>query len=116
MTEPITEIGTALQYGGQTTAFASYIVESQTDNEAETAKEDIDNADGSLSTRAIYKRLPKISFTLICKAGAVPATDFPVENKCAATGTYLSWYVDSAAITRTKSPTKLSVTLTSLGI
>ena len=113
---PILEIGTPLQYGGQTTAFGSYIVESQTDNEAETDKEDVSNADGALSTRAIFKRLPKITFNLIAKANAVPATDFPPDAKCVATGTYSGWYVDSAPIVRSKSPTKITVTLTSLGI
>jgi hypothetical protein len=116
MSAPITQVGTSLLYGGQTTAFASYIVESQTDNEAEAGKEDVFNADGSLATRAVYYRWPKITFNLIAMAGATPATDFPPEAKCAATGTYSGWWVDGAPVVHTKSPTKITVTLTSIGI
>ncbi len=116
MTAPVTQVGTTLQFGGQTTAFASYIVESQTDNEAEVGKEDTFDADGAIANRAVYYRFPKITFNLIAKSGAAPATDFPPEAKCAATGTYSGWWVDSAPIVRSKSPTKITVTLTSIGL
>lgn len=113
---PILQVGTSLIFGGQTTAFTSYIVESQTDNEAETSKEDILNADGAIVTRAVYSRWPKITFNLICKAGAAPTTDFPPDALCAASGTYSGWWCDSAPVVRSKSPTKVTVSLTSIGI
>lgn len=116
MTAPITQVGTTLMFGGQTTVFSSYIVESQTDNEVEAGKEDTFNADGSIANRAVYYRWPKITFNLIAKSTANIETDFPPENKCVATGTYSGWWVDSAPIVRSKSPTKITVTLTSIGI
>lgn len=116
MTAPITQVGTTLLFGGQTTVFSSYIVESQTDNESEVGQEDIFDADGALSTRAVYYRWPKITFNLICKSGAAPDTDFPPGNKCVATGTYSGWWVEGAPITKSKSPRKVTVTLVSIGI
>jgi hypothetical protein len=103
-------------FGGQTTVFASYIVESQTDNEVESGKEDTFDADGAIANRAVYYRWPKKTFDLIAKVNAAPETDFPPDNKCAATGAFANWWVDSAPIVRTKSPTKITVTLTSIGI
>ena len=113
-----TQIGTTLMLGGQTTVtgFASYIVESQTDNEVEAGKEDVFDAAGALSTRIVFYKWPKITFNLIAKSAAAPETDFPPEAKCVAAGTYSGWWVDSAPITRSKSPTKITVTLTSIGI
>ena len=111
-----TQIGTSLILSGQTTVFASYIVESQTDNEAEAGKEDVFDAAGALSTRIVFYKWPKITFNLICKSGALPETDFPPESKCVATGAYSGWWVDSAPIVRSKSPTRVTVSLTSIGI
>jgi hypothetical protein len=113
---PITQVGTGLQFGGQATAFASYIVETDTTNEVEGGKEDTFNADGSLANRAVFYRWSKVTLNLIAKTGAIPATDFPPENLCAATGAYSGWWVDSAPIVRSKSPTKITVTLTNIGI
>jgi hypothetical protein len=113
---PLTSVGTGLIFGGQTTAFASYIVESETDNESEVGSEDTFNADGSLANRAVYYRWPKRTFTLIAKTGAVPTTDFPPGNKCAATGAFADWWVESAPRQLTKSPNRITVTLVSIGI
>jgi len=113
----LAQIGTTLIVGGQGT-FTSYIVESETVGAKEVASEDIDNADGALSTRLIYKRLPTVDISLISKSGAAPLTDFPVGEKAgvAATASYSGWYVDSLSITRTKSAEKSSIKMTSLGI
>jgi hypothetical protein len=111
-----TQVGTTLILGGQTTVFGSYIVESETNNEIEAGKEDVFDADGALSTRVTYYRWPKITLNLIAKTGALPATDFPPESKCVATGAYSGWWVDSAPVVKSKSPTKITVTLTSIGI
>ena len=111
-----TQVGTTLIVGGQTTLFSSYIVESETLNEAEAGTEDVFDADGALVSRIVFYKWAKMTFNLICKSGAAPETDFPPAAKCVATGTYSGWWVDSVPIVRSKSPTKVTVSLTSIGI
>jgi hypothetical protein len=112
----LAQIGTTLIVGGQS-AITNYIVESETTGSKEVAMEDIDTADGALSTRLIFKRLPTVDLSLISKASAAPATDFPQGDKAGTNaGTYSGWYVDSLSVVKTKSAEKSSVKLTSLGI
>ncbi|MCE5317845.1 MAG: hypothetical protein LLG04_10895 [Parachlamydia sp.] len=109
-------IGTTLTVGGQT-AISGYFTESETVGEKEVASEDIDDNDGALATRLIFKRLPTVDLSLVCKASAVPTTDFPRGSKCPSTaGAYSGWFVDSCSAPKTKSAWRATVKLTSLGI
>lgn len=112
----VDSMGTSLIVGGQT-VFTNYFTENETTGGAEVDSEDINNNDGALATRLIFKRLPTVDLSLICKASAAPATDFPQGDLAPSTaGTYSGWYVDSLAVNKTKSATKVSVKLTSLSL
>lgn len=112
-----TQIGTDLALGatvaGMTVPNASnYIVESATEGDKELVTEDVEDANGALSTRIIYRSHAKIDLTLICLANASPTTDFvPGTN---ITNTNL--YVNSATVTKTKSPHRVTVSITDIGI
>ena len=109
-------IGASFSVGGQST-ITNYLVESDTAGEKEVAMEDIDNPDGSLAGRLIFKRLLQRSLSLIALSAAAPTTDFPKGTKAPSTaGTYSGWYVDDASVTLTKSAARVSVKVTSLGI
>jgi hypothetical protein len=113
----VTQFGTTLAVGGQSTAtlFSSYIVETDNDNEVEADEEMMLNADGLPCTKLIYSKLPVRTFNLIAKSDAVPLTDFPPKARVAAGGSFSGWFCDSAPITRAKNPTKITVRLISLG-
>jgi len=109
-------LGTSLLVGGQA-SLSGYIVERQEIDGGEVDQEDIMNANGSLATRLIYRRHPTTSLALICAVGAAPSTDFPFGSKAAANaGSYSSWFVQDVRTEKTKSASRVTVTLISLGI
>ena len=110
-----TQIGTTLIVGGQSTLFSSYIVESQGTNTVDADEEMVNDADGKPVTKIIYSALPVVTLNLICMSGANPATDFPAKGRCAVTGTYSGWFVDSAEVSTSKSPQRVTERLISLG-
>ena len=110
----VSQIGTTLSVGAGTIT-GSYIVESREVNGFDVASEDIDNEDGALVTRLIFKRHAKITLNLICISGAAPATDFP-EGQIAAHTDFTDYYVDSAKSTKSKGAERVVVNLTNIGV
>lgn len=117
------QIGTTLTVGGQVSAglgtFTNWIVEKTTTGDKNVDFEDIEDEDGVLFSRLVYKRHPKITLSLISKGtggtAAQAASDFPAGNICAITG-LTSYYCDSVSIESSKSAVRVNVTLVALGI
>jgi len=109
-----TQLGSTLIIGGQR-ALTNYIVSEDTINDANVVSEDVEDADGKLTTRLVFRNEAKIRLSLICKTGATPAADFPVGAMCALTG-LTGYFVDSAPIVKSKSAQKVTVDMTLLGV
>lgn len=109
-----TQLGSTLIIGGQRT-LTNYIVSEDTINDANVVSEDVEDADGKLVTRLVFRNEAKIRLSLICKTGATPATEFPVGTMCTVTG-LTGYFVDSAPIVKTKSAQKVTVDMTLLGV
>lgn len=109
-----TQLGATLIIGGQRT-LTNYIVESDEINDANVVQEDIEDADGKLATRIIFRNEAKVKLSLICKTGATPATEFPVGAMCTVTG-LTAYFIDSAPIVKTKTAQKVTVEMTNLGL
>ena len=109
-----TQIGGTLIIGGQQT-LTNYIVEQDTLNDANVVQEDVEDADGKLVTRIIFRNEAKIKLSLICKTGATPTSDFPIGGMCTVTG-LTAYFVDSAPVVKTKSAQKVDLEMTNLGI
>jgi hypothetical protein len=110
----------ALVTNGQQTV-TGYIVESQDSGDADIDMEDINKANGALSTRLVFNRDTKLNLNLIALNATDAATilgHFPIGNICTATGdpALTSYYVDSCTISKTKSATRVKVGLTDIGI
>ena len=110
----VAQIGTTLSIGAGTIT-GSYIVESRVDGEKEVVYEDIDDENGELETRIVFKKLPQVTLNLICISGAAPATDFAQGAKATHTD-FTAYFVDTASITRTKSAQRVTVKMTNIGI
>ena len=117
------QIGTTLATGGQAAAgvgtFTNWIVERCTTGDGNVEIEDIDDEDGALFTRLIYKRHAKIILSLISKGSGGTAaqakTDFPIGNMATLTG-LTAYYVDACSIESSKSAVRVNVTLSLIGI
>ena len=115
------ELGTSLIVGqqkiihGSTVSFSSYIVKSSKDGTKTLSSEDVEDEDGKLTTREIYDRHNTASLTLICKTGALPLTDFPDKAMCIHSG-LTQYFVNSASVSKSRSPNEVSVELENLGI
>jgi len=107
------QIGTTLEAAVQAT-LAGYIVAGQDTLDKNVDSEDIDDEGGALKTRIIYKRHAKISLDLVVVTGAY-TTDFPVGQIAGATG-YTTYFVESAVASKSRSATRVKVTLIDLGI
>jgi hypothetical protein len=107
-----TQLGATLIIGGQRT-LTNYIVESDEVNDANVVSEDVEDADGKLATRIIFRNEDKVKLSLICKSGASPATEFPVGAMCTITG-LTTYFVDSAPIVKAKGAQKVSVEMTKI--
>jgi hypothetical protein len=114
-----TQIGTDALIGASYTGLPNgtdYIVESVTINDAEIDMEDIfDGADGARALRLIFNKFAKVKLSLLCKAGAAPLTDYPAETVITIDGA-ATWFVNSAPVTKTKSPWRVEVDLTNYGL
>jgi hypothetical protein len=116
-------IGTTLATGGQVSAgvgtFTNWTVEKTTTGDVNVDSEDIEDEDGALTSRLIFKRHAKITLSLISKGASGTAaqakTDFPMGNMCTLTG-LTSYFVESCSIENSKSAVRVSVTLILLGI
>lgn len=110
-------IGTQLKTGASETVgtWTNYILQSVTANGKNVEIEDVDDADGALATRIIFKRHPKIVVEAVCKNAADPSTDFPEGDMCALTG-LTAYYVESAPVTKVKGAWKVTATLVLIGI
>ena len=95
--------------------WTNYIVQSVTEADKDVEIEDIDDADGALVTRLIFKRHAKLHIEAVCKTAATPVTDFPKGDMCALTG-LTAYYVDDIKVTETKGANRISVDLTLIGI
>lgn len=109
-----TQFGTSLILGATCTITlpnaSSYYVESVTENEAERDEEKTYDANGAIANIAQFGKYPIVTATLVCKTTtAVPATDFPVGTVITISGNY--WFIDSAPITKSKSPHRVTVKL-----
>ena len=109
-----TQFGSTLIIGGQRT-LTNYIVSEDTINDANVVSEDVEDADGKLCTRIIFRNEAKIRLSLICKTGATPASEFPIGAMCTVTG-LTGYFVDSAPIVKSKSAQKVTVDMTLLGV
>jgi len=115
------ELGTSLIVGqqkvihGSTITFSSYIVKSGKDGSKTMSSEDVEDEDGKLTTREIYDRHNTWSGVLICKAGALPLTDFPDKAMCVHSG-LTAYFINSMSVNKSRSPNEVSVDLENLGI
>ena len=109
-----TQLGTTLIIGGQRT-LTGYIVADDEVNNANIVQEDVEDADGKLATRIIFRNEAKVKLSLICKSGSTPTADFPVGAMCTVTG-LTAYFIDSAPVVKTKSAQKVTVEMTNLGI
>ncbi len=107
------QIGTTLETAAQAT-LAGYIVAGQDTIDKNVDMEDIDDESGALKTRILYKRQPKVVLDLIVVTGAY-TTDFPVGAIAGATG-WTTYFVESAVASKSRSATRVKVTLVDLGI
>lgn len=107
-----TQIGSTLIIGGQR-ALTNYIVSEDTLNDANVVSEDVEDADGKLVTRIVFRNEAKIKCSLICKTGATPTSDFPVGGMCAITG-LTQYFVDSAPVVKSKSAQKVNLEMTAI--
>lgn len=111
-----TQFGTSLLVGAAITGpsitnIANYIIESATNNEAERDEEKTYDASGAIANIAQFGKYPSVTVTLVCKTGADPVTDFPVGSVVDT-----NWFVDSAPITKTKSPHRVTLKLVQYGL
>jgi hypothetical protein len=107
-----TQLGATLIIGGQR-ALTNYIVSEDTLNDANVVSEDVEDADGALSTRIIFRNEAKIKCALICKTGATPTSDFPVGAMCTITG-LTAYFVDSAPVVKSKTAQKVTLEMTKI--
>ena len=110
----VNQIGETLAVGAETIT-GSYIVESREVDGYDVDFEDINNEDGALNTRLIFKRHQKLRLSLINIDGAAPETDF-VEGQIATHADFTDYFVDSAKTTKSKSAHRTEVELTILGV
>jgi hypothetical protein len=116
-------IGAAVVTGGQVSAglgtFTNWTVEKCTTGDVNVDSEDIDDEDGKLMARLIFKKHAKIALSLISKvAGGTAAqalADFPKGNMCTITG-LTTYYVEDCSIESSKSAVRVSATLALIGI
>jgi hypothetical protein len=113
-----TQIGTdalvGASYAGLPNA-ANYIVEQVTINGKEVDFEDTFNEYGARALRVVFNAFDKVGLTLLCKAGAAPLTDYPAETVITVDSA-ATWFVNSAPVTKTKSPWRVEVELTNYGL
>lgn len=90
---------------------SNYIIESATEGDKELDMEDVFDENGALVTRIIHNAFARVEATLLCKTAASPTGDFP-------TGTLIAntWFVNSAPVTKTKSPHRVQLSVTNIGI
>ena len=81
----VTQTGTTLLIGNQR-SITNYIIVQDGIGAANVVMEDIEDQDGTLETRIVFRNEAQIKLELISKTGATPATDFPIGAKCAVTG------------------------------
>ena len=110
----VAQIGTTLDIGAGTIT-GSYIVEGSTDDDKNVESEDIDDENGELATRIVFKKHAKQPLELIALDGALPGTDFPKGEMCAHTD-FTTWFVEDARSAKSKSAKRVSVELVNLGI
>ena len=110
-------IGTQLKTGATeaTGTWTNYVLQSVTANGKNVEMEDVDNADGGLESRLIFKRHAKLVVEAVCKNAADPAADFPEGDMCALVG-LTTYFVESAPVTRVKGAHKVTATLVLIGI
>lgn len=106
-------IGTNVAKGAPTVA--GYIVQSVTDPAgADIDMEDIiDHNTGKRVTRLVHQVDKKINFTGIALPSTNPQTDFPLGGISSIFGTH---FVDDLQIEKTRSGTRVTASLTDIGI
>ena len=109
-----TQIGTDLSIGCGTIT-GSYLVRSRTDGQKNVVMEDIEDQDGALYTRIVFRSEARPALELVCLTGALPETDF-AEGAIATHADFTDHWVDSAPINRSKSAKTVSLQLHNLGI
>jgi len=110
----VDQIGTTLDIGAGTIT-GSYIVESREEGDKDVTMEDIDDQNGELFTRLVFKKLPKETFNLICILGALPEDDFK-KGEIAAHVDFTAQFVEDARFSKSKGPRRVAVTFIDLGI
>lgn len=116
MPGPVASYGVSVSIGGQV-AISGFLVESDTGNEAEVdLAPDVENPDGLKVGRNVLGRYAKRTLLLTVLTGTDAAAVFPVGTLAPSTaGSFQSWWVESGPVPKTKNPTKVTVTLVSLG-
>jgi hypothetical protein len=94
---------------------ADYLVQKVVINDKEIDMEDFFDANGARDLRLVYNAFAKVQFTLICKAGAAPLTDYPAQTVITV-DSVATWFVESAPVTKTKSPWVVEVSLINYGL
>ena len=110
-----TQYGTKLNIGVGTAGITipnsvNYVLESQELN-GDVDMEITNDANGAPYNICVYNQFPTVTLNLICLAAAAPTTDFPEGTVIDST-----WYINSAPVVKTKSPHRVSVSLTNIGI
>lgn len=110
-------IGTGVKTGATPSVgtWTNYIIQRIRTGKVVYEGEDIDNSDGALITRLIFKRHPIITVEAVCKTAATPLTDFPEKDMCALTGASAYW-VESCDVGEAKGATTVAVELHLIGI
>jgi hypothetical protein len=111
----VAQIGTTLSIGAGTVAGSDYVVHQREEDDKDVEMEDVDDENGELLTRIVFKKHPKIVLDMVCKPSADPTADFP-RGEIAAHSDFTSYFVDDMRTTKTKSAKKVNVTLTNIGI
>ena len=113
-----TQIGTdalvGASYAGLPNA-SDYIVESVVINGREVEFDDTFDELGARALRLVLNSFDVVRLTLICKDSADPLTDYPAETVITVDSA-ATWFVNSAPVTKTKSPWRVEVEITNYGL
>lgn len=108
------QIGTDLEIGvGQT--MTDYIVVNRTLQNDDIKTEDVDDEDGALATRLVFRRHDSIELELVAKSGATPETDF-VKGAICTLAPLANYYIEDVSIERVEGAARVRVTGKDLGI
>jgi hypothetical protein len=116
-----TQYGTGLKQGATSVTITTfpnstnYYIEGVDEGDTLSQVVLTQDADGALANRSVQHNLPRVTLRLICKTAATPLSDFPKDTSITC-NTNQNWWVESGAITISKDPWKVAVTIVKLGL